>query len=220
MPVVTPTMPEIFEEAFERAGLRMESGGDLRTIRRSLNILMLEWQNRGINMFTVDSGTLSLTDGTALYSMPSDTIDLIEHQIREGTGTDQSDYDIERISVSDYAKISSKNTKGRPTSIYVDRQSTGITVTLWPVPDSNDYSLAYYRLAGIDGISSGIGTTADVPPRFVPALISGLAFHIAMKRPEVSERVAPLREDYEYQYQMAAESDRDKFSTFFRPWVS
>lgn len=114
MAVVTPDLPEIFEEAFERAGLQMTTGYDLKTARRSLNLLTLEWQNRGLNLWTIEAGTQALTSGTATYTLPADTIDLIEHQIRTGTGTSQVDTNLERISVSTYAKQSAKNTQGRP----------------------------------------------------------------------------------------------------------
>ena len=106
MSVVTPDLPELFDEAFERAGLQMTTGYDLKTVRRSLNLLTLEWQNRGLNLWTIDGGTLSLTSGTATYAMPTDTIDLIEHQIRTGTGTSQVDTNLDRISVSTYAQQS------------------------------------------------------------------------------------------------------------------
>ena len=184
MAVITPDLPEIFEEAFERAGLQMQTGYDLKTARRSLNLLTLEWQNRGLNLWTIDSGTQALTAGTATYQMPADTIDLIEHQVRTGSGTEQVDTSLERISVSSYAQQSSKNLQGRPSQIFVDRQATAVNVTLWPVPDSSSYTLSYFRLRGINGISSGIGTTADVPPRFVPCLAAGMAYYIAMKKPE------------------------------------
>ena len=119
MATVVPDLPELFEEAFERAGLQMQSGYDLRTIRRSLNILTLEWQNRGLNLFTIDSGTVNLTAGQVDYSMPVDTIDIIEHQLRTGTGTNQIDTALQRVSVSTYAQQTNKNTVGRPTQIYV-----------------------------------------------------------------------------------------------------
>ena len=106
MAVITPDLPEIFEEAFERAGLQMQTGYDLKTARRSLNLLTLEWQNRGLNLWTIDSGTQALTAGTATYQMPADTIDLIEHQVRTGSGTEQVDTSLERISVSSYAQQS------------------------------------------------------------------------------------------------------------------
>ncbi len=212
MAVVVPELSELFEEAYERAGLEMRSGYDLKTARRSLNIMTLEWQNRGLNLFTIEAGTLPLVAGTATYTLPSDTIDLIEHQLRTGSGTSQLDAYIERMSVSTYAQQGNKNTQGRPSQIYVQRNATDVKVTLWPVPDSaTTYELFYYRLKGIDGLSSGVGgATTSIPPRFVPALVSGLAYYIAMKKPEVAERVVPLKQEYEEQFRMAADQDQDR----------
>ena len=219
MAVVTPDLPEIFEEAFERAGLEMRSGYDLKTARRSFQILTLEWQNRGINLFTIESGTLSLSAGTATYTMPSDTIDIIEHTIRTGTGTSQLDTNVNRISVSTFAQKSNKNTQGKPTQIFVQRLAGSTTVTLHPVPDTT-YTLAFFRLKGIDSISSGITgtTTSFVPPRFVPCLVSGLAYYIAMKKPEVADRVAGLKQEYEFQFELAAGEDTETASIKFVPY--
>ena len=167
MAVVTPDMPEIFEEAFERAGLEMRTGYDLKTARRSLNLLTLEWQNRGLNLFTIEAGTLAVTAGTATYTLPADTIDIIEHQIRTGTGTNQIDTSLERVSVATYAQQTNKNTQGRPTQIYVQRLPTETKVTLWPVPDNTTaYTISYYRLKGIDGLSSGVGHDIFCTPSF------------------------------------------------------
>jgi hypothetical protein len=212
MAVVVPELSELFEEAYERAGLEMRSGYDLKTARRSLNIMTLEWQNRGLNLFTIEAGTLPLVAGTATYTLPSDTIDLIEHQLRTGSGTSQLDAYIERMSVSTYAQQGNKNTQGRPSQVYVQRNATDVKVTLWPVPDSaTTYELFYYRLKGIDGLSSGVGgATTSIPPRFVPALVSGLAYYIAMKKPGVAERVVPLKQEYEEQFRMAADQDQDR----------
>lgn len=219
MAVVTPDLSELFEEAFERAGLEMRTGYDLRTIRRSLNLLTLEWQNRGLNLFTIESGTQALSAGTATYTMPTDTIDLIEHQLRTGTGTSQTDTALMRISVSTYAQQTNKNTQGRPTQIYVSRGASNVTVTLWPVPQGDSYTLLYYRLKGIDGLSSGISGSAQIPPRFVPALVSGLAFQIAMKKPEAAGRAQALREEYERQFQMAASEDEERASLHITPFA-
>ena len=136
MAVVVPALSELFEEAYERAGLEMRSGYDLKTARRSLNIMTLEWQNRGLNLFTIEAGTLPLVAGTATYTLPADTIDLIEHQLRTGSGTSQLDAYIERMSVSTYSQQGSKNVQGRPSQIYVQRNATDVQVTLWPVPDA------------------------------------------------------------------------------------
>ncbi len=219
MAVVTPDLPEIFEEAFERAGLSLQTGYDLKTARRSFNLLTLEWQNRGLNLWTINAGTQALTAGTATYTLPTGTIDLIEQQIRTGTGTNQVDTDVQRISVSTYAKTSNKNAQGKPSQIFVQRLATSTTFTLWPVPDSAaSYTLAYYYLLGIDGITSGISGTAAVPPRFVPCLVTGLAYYIAMKKPEVANRVAPLKQEYEFQFELAANEDTDSSALKFVPY--
>lgn len=219
MAVVTPDLPEIFEDAFERAGLQLRSGYQLKSARRSLNMLLLEWQNRGLNLFTVDAGTLSLTSGTATYTMPVDTIDIIEHQLRTGTGEDQMDRELSRMSFSTYAKQAKKNQTGVPTQIYVDRQAASVNVTVWPVPENNDYTLLYYRLKGIDGLASGIVGSASIPPRFVPALTAGLAYMTAMKEPEALPRVQGLKALYEEQYRLAAEEDQDRAPLRITPWV-
>jgi hypothetical protein len=220
MAVVTPDLPDIFEEAFERAGLEMRSGYDLKTARRSLNLMTLEWQNRGLNLFTIDSGTLAIIAGTATYTMPSDTIDLLEHQLRTGTGLNQTDTALERISVSTYAQQTNKNTQGRPTQIFVQRLPTETKITLWPVPDlTTPYTLLFFRLKGIDGLSSGVGSSvSSVPPRFVPALVAGLAYYVAMKKPEAAQRVAALKQEYEFQFSLAAGEDEERSSVRFVPF--
>ena len=219
MAVVTPDLPEIFEEAFERAGLSLQTGYDLKTARRSFNLLTLEWQNRGLNLWTINAGTQALTAGTATYTLPTGTIDIIEHQIRTGTGTNQVDTDVQRVSVSTYAKTSNKNAEGKPSQIFVQRLATSTTFPLWPVPDSAaTYTLAYFYLLGIDGVTSGISGTAAVPPRFVPCLVTGLAYYIAMKKPEVANRVAPLKQEYEFQFELAANEDTDSSALKFVPY--
>ena len=221
MAVVVPDIPDLFEEAYQRAGLELRTGNDLRNARRSFNILTMEWQNRGLNLWTIEAGTQALTAGTATYTLPADTVDVIEHQIRTGTGTSQTDTNLTRVSVSTYAKQSAKNTTGKPTQIFIQRLAASTTVTLWPVPDSaSTYTLSYYRIAGIDGISSGIDgtTTSFVPPRFVPCLVSGLAYYIAMIRPEVANRVTPLKQEYEFQFELAAGEDAESASARFVPY--
>lgn len=219
MAIVVPDLPELFEEAFERAGLEMRSGYDLKTARRSLNIMTLEWANRGLNLWTIESGTQALTPGTATYTMPTGTIDIIEHQLRTGTGANQTDTFLERISVSTYAQQTNKLITGRPTQIFVQRLATSTTVTLWPVPDTTmPYTLFYYRLKGIDGLTSGIGgDVTSVPPRFVPALVAGLAYHIASKKQASMDMVPMLKQVYEEQFALAAEEDRDRSSVSFVP---
>ena len=212
---------EIAEEAFERAGREMRSGYDLRTARRSMNLLTIEWQNRGINMWTVDSGTIDLVKGqTTPYDLPADTIDLLEHQIRTGSGNTatQSDLTISRISVSTYASIPNKLTQGRPIQLYIERLRDAPKVNVWPIPDSNDYKLYYWRMRRIEDAGSGV-QTADMNFRFYPCLVAGLAYYIAMKLPEMMDRVPLLKAVYDEQFDLAAGEDREKTSARFVPRI-
>lgn len=220
MTVIVPDLPELFEEAYERCGLELRSGYDLKTARRSLNLLTLEWANRGLNLWTIESGTQALTPGQGTYTLPTGTIDLIEHQLRTGSGTQQIDTYLERISVSTYAQQTNKNITGRPTQIYVERLATETKFTLWPLPDTTTpYTLLYYRLKGIDGLSSGIGSAVtSVPPRFVPALVAGLAYYIGMKKLQAQPMLPTLKAVYDEQFELAAGEDEDRSSVMFVPF--
>lgn len=208
---------EIAEEAFERAGREMRSGYDLRTARRSMNLLMIEWQNRGINLFTVEQGSQVLTPGTATYNLPADTIDLLEHVVRTGTGQNQQDLSISRISVSTYATIPNKTATGRPIQVWIERLRDNPKVTLWPVPDTaQPYTLVYWRLRRIQDAGSGV-QTPDVNFRFFPCLVAGLAYYIAMKMPDLGDRVQLLKAEYDEQFNLAAGEDREKAPVRFVP---
>jgi hypothetical protein len=213
-----PDFTEIAEEAWERAGREMRSGYDLRTARRSMNLLTIEWQNRGINMWTIDEGTLALTTGTATYNLPADTIDLMEQVIRTGAGnvSTQSDLNISRISVSTYSSIPNKISQGRPIQVYIDRGRDNPSITVWPVPDSNDYTFVYWRMRRIQDAGAG-AETADMNFRFLPCLMAGLAYYIAMKEPDLMPRVPMLQAEYEKQFDLAAGEDREKASVKFVP---
>lgn len=209
---------EIAEEAWERAGREMRSGYDLRTARRSMNLMTIEWQNRGINMWTIDEGTVSLVAGTSEYTLPADTIDLLEHQIRTGAGnaSTQQDLTISRISVSTYASIPNKLVQGRPIQLYIERLRDAPKINVWPVPDSNDYVLSYWRMRRIEDAGDGMDT-ADMNFRFFPCLVAGLAYYIAMKVPELTDRVPMLKQVYEEQFELAAAEDREKTPFRFVP---
>jgi hypothetical protein len=210
---------ELAEEAWERAGREMRSGYDLRTARRSMNLLTIEFANRGINMWTIVPGTITLTPGVSTYPLPADTIDIIEHVIRTNAGNPslQSDLTISRISVSTYSSIPAKLTQGRPIQIFVRRLRDAPEVVLWPVPDpSTVYTLAYYRLRRIQDAGSG-AQTQDAPFRFLPAIAAGLAYHIAVKTPELASRVQMLKQIYDEQFDLAASEDREKASVRFVP---
>jgi len=291
----SPEFTEIAEEAWERAGREMRTGYDLRTARRSMNLMTIEWQNRGINMWTIDQGTITLTAGVNTYALPVDTIDLLEHVIRTGqnVSSTQADLTITRISVSTYATIPNKLQQARPIQVWIQRLSgqvspanatlsstidsttTTITlsstaslpsagfvridsedilyqwldgnslggvvrgqngttaashtagatiynpnlpaVTVWPTPDnSTTYQFVYWRMRRVQDAGSGI-QTADMNFRFLPCLVAGLAYYIAMKQPELVSRVEMLKMAYEEQFILAAGEDREKAAIRFVP---
>ena len=209
---------EIAEEAWERAGSEMRSGYDLRTARRSMNLLTIEWQNRGINMWTIDSGTISLVSGTGQYLLPTDTIDLLEQAIRTNSGVTatQSDLNISRISVSTYSSIPNKLTQGRPIQVWIERLRDAPRINVWPVPDNNDYIFVYWRMRRVEDAGNGV-ETADMNFRFLPCLVAGLAYQISMKDPTLAQRAPMLKAEYEEQFALAAGEDREKTSVRFVP---
>ena len=279
---------EIAEEAWERAGREMRTGYDLRTARRSMNLMTIEWQSKGINMWTMEQGIINLTPGLATYALPTDTIDLLEHVIRTGSNTasTQADLTITRISVSTYATIPNKLSQARPIQVWIQRLSgetnptsatlsatitstadtitlssvvglagsgfirldtediyytyvTGNTlggvfrgqnnttaaahtsgaavyvpqlpaVTVWPTPDNSvPYQFVYWRLRRVQDAGAGV-ETADMNFRFLPALVAGLAYHIAIKVPELMPRIEMLKQIYMETFEVAAGEDREK----------
>ena len=211
-------LSEIVEEAFERCGSELRTGYDLKTARRSLNLLFADWANRGVNMWTFEQGTIALVQGTATYALPADTVDLLEHVIRTGAGNaaTQADLTITRISVSTYATLPNKLTQARPIQIFVNRLELP-SITVWPVPDgSQSYSLVYWRLRRMQDAGTGVNTM-DVPFRFIPCMVAGLAYYLSMKIPNALERMQMLKAQYDEAWGTAAEEDREKASVRFVP---
>ena len=286
---------EIAEEAWERAGREMRSGYDLRTARRSMNLMTIEWQNKGINMWTMEQGFINLTPGLSTYALPTNTIDLLEHVIRTGSNTasTQADLTITRISVSTYATIPNKLQQARPIQVWIQRLSgevnptssylngaitataTTITldtvvglagsgfirlgtediyytyisgnvldgvfrgqnnttaaaqadgtavfvpqlpaVTVWPTPDNSvPYQFVYWRLRRVQDAGAGV-ETADMNFRFLPCLVAGLAYHIAIKTPDLMPRIQMLKQIYDETFEIAAGEDREKAAVRFVP---
>jgi hypothetical protein len=286
---------EIAEEAWERAGREMRSGYDLRTARRSMNLMTIEWSNRGLNMWTIEAGSFPLTAGLNTYALPNDTIDLLDHVIRTGANSSstQADLTISRISVSTYATIPNKLQQARPIQVWIQRlsgetnptdlvtdgsvTSTATTinlnsvvglassgfikldseiiyygylsgntiggcfrgqnnttaashttatavfvpqlpaVTVWPTPDdSTPYEFVYYRMRRIQDAGTGI-QIADMNFRFLPCVVSGLAYYIAMKVPELMPRMDMLKQAYDEQFNLAAGEDHEKAPLRFVP---
>jgi hypothetical protein len=291
-------MNDLIEEAFERCGLELRTGYDFRTARRSLNILTIEWANRGINLWTVEQGQIIMNTQQALYALPVDTIDILDASTRTNNGSqsNQTDINLSRISEPTYMTIPNKNTTGRPVQMWVNRQSGGVasapqttlvggidaddtTITLadaanlptqgfvnignetiayqnivgnqivnawrgqngttaaahltgvsvfnnqlpcinvWPTPNppGNQYTLVYYRMRRIQDAGSGV-RTQDIPFRFIPCMVAGLAYQLSVKLPGVDPgRIPMLKAEYEQQFQLAAEEDREKAAIRFVP---
>jgi hypothetical protein len=210
---------ELVEEAFERVGSEMRTGYDLKTARRSLNLLFADWANRGINMWTFEQGSIAMVPGTATYTLPADTVDLLEHVIRTGAGSSatQADLTITRISVSTYATIPNKLAQARPIQVWIQRLQPAPQITVWPVPDaSQTYTFVYWRMKRIDDAGTGTNTMA-VPFRFIPCMVAGLAYYLAMKVPGGLERLGVLKQQYDEAWQLAADEDREKASVRFVP---
>ena len=291
-------MNDLIEEAFERCGLEVRSGYDFRTARRSLNLLTIEWANRGINLWTVEQGQIVLNTQQALYALPVDTIDILDASTRTNNGSqsNQIDINLSRISEPVYMAIPNKNTTGRPVQMWINRQSGGVanipqttlvggidaddtTITLasaanlptqgfvnigsetiayqnivgnqivnawrgqngttaashltgvdvfnnqlpcinvWPTPNppGNQFTLVYYRMRRIQDAGTGV-RTQDIPFRFIPCMVAGLAYHLSVKIPGVDPgRMPMLKAEYEQQFQLAAEEDREKAAIRFVP---
>lgn len=209
-------LTDCIEEAFERCGTEARAGYDFRTARRSLNLLLVDWANRGVNMWAIDSGTVALVAGTVSYALPADTVDLIEQVIRTGAGVTQTDVALSRISVSTYANIPNKTVTGPPIQLLVNRTATP-SVTLYPVPDSAEtYTLVYWRLRRLEDAGIGVNTQ-DIPFRFMPALVAGLAYYLAMKIPEAFDRLVALKAEYDNAWMQASDEDREKAPVRFVP---
>lgn len=213
-----PDLSEIVEEAFERCGSELRTGYDLRTARRSLNLMFTDWANRGINMWTMEQGQQVLTPGTATYTLPTDTVDLLDHVIRTGAGNaaTQADLTITRISESTYATLPNKLQQARPIQVWIQRLNTP-QYTVWPVPDnSQTYTFVYWRLRRIQDAGNGVNTM-DMPFRFYNAMVAGLSYYLSLKVPNALDRMQILKSQYDEAWQLASDEDREKAAVRFVP---
>ena len=216
-----PDLNTIVEEAFERCGAELRTGYDLRTATRSLNLMLSEWANRGINLWTLDQGVRVLDPGVSTYDIPADTVDLLDHVIRTGSGQNQQDINITRISSSTYLSIPNKNATGRPIQVWVQRlseQNSGTPlITIWPVPEvGSNYQFVYTRLRRMVDAGTSINNQ-DIPFRFFNALVAGLAYYLSLKIPGAADRTVMLKQMYDEAFQLAADEDREKAAVRFVP---
>ncbi len=195
---------DYIEEAFERCGLEARTGYDLKTAKRSLNLLFADWANRGLNQWTIKQRNFTVTSGDGETDLSADVIDILSLVVRR-SGTD---YALSRISRDEYLSIPTKTTTGRPTQFFVDRQITP-NLNLWPLPDNDTDVVIYDALTRMDDADTYVNTV-DMPFRFYPCLAAGLAYYIAMKR--APERLQILKPIYEEEMNRAMDEDRDRAS--------
>ena len=216
-------LSDILEEAYELCGLKMSSGYDYKTARRGLDLLFLEWQNKGLNLFSVETGTQTLTEGTLSYDLSSNVLEVIEAFIRtdsEST-TNQSDQTLRRISVSEYSHIANKLSQGKPSLFYLDKGAANSTIKLWSVPDGSEtYTLVYYYIKKIEDTGSLASNNAAIPTRYLPCLTYGLAYNIACKNPEALSRIPMIKQKYDELWDDVSDADREKASVRFVPDLS
>jgi len=200
---------EVIEEAYERCGLEVRTGYDAKTARRSLNLMFADWANRGLNLWTVGQGTTTLVQGTSTYTLAADVVDILEMVLRR----DSTDYEVERISRGDYLTFPNKTDQGRPSQFYLNRQIEPV-ITLWQTPENSTDQLIYYYVQRIEDAGTLVNT-ADLPFRFLPCMVAGLAYYLAMKR--APERLQFLKAVYEEEFQRAAEEDEDRVPLKLQP---
>jgi hypothetical protein len=202
---------EYIEEAFERCGLEARTGYDIKTAKRSLNLLLADWANRGLNRWTIAQTSVTVVQGTRDYLLGADTIDILSVVVRR----DGTDFGIDRISRDDYLNIPDKDSQSRVSQFYVDRQINPV-LKVWPAPDNSTDILIFDRLVRMDDASAATNTL-QMPFRFFPALAAGLAYYIALKRSP--QRVQILKAVYEEELDRAMSEDRDRASLQIQPFV-
>lgn len=215
--VFNPDISEIIEEAYERIGVESATGYDVRTARRSLNLLGLEWANRQVNLWTIESVSVPLLANTKTYTLPADTVDVLDVVIRTTTAGSNTDLAIGRLSIGDYSAIPTKDSTGRPVQFYMDRQVAAPSITVWPVPPDASYTLVYWRMRRIQDTGNDGSVTADVNARAIPALVAGLAYYLSMKR--APERIQETKMIYDEQWAMMADEDRERAGFTVRPRI-
>ena len=208
-----PNVAEFVEEAFERCGLELRTGYDLKTARRSINLMLAEWANRGLNQWTIEQATQTVTEGTTDYSLNANIIDILDVVLRRTINQTQTDISMNRVSRSEYINIPNKTTKARPSQFFLDKLSTP-TLKIWPAPENSTDILVFNKIVRMDDADKGTNTM-DMPFRFFPCFAAGLAYYISLKR--APERTAQLKALYEEEFRRAADQDEDRASFNIRP---
>ena len=214
---------DIMEEAYDLCGLELRSGYSFRGAKRALNLVFLEWQNKGLNLWTVEQGSATLVAGTSSYTAESSTLDIVDVSIRTNAGNinDQFDQRLNRISRTEYNHQASKLTQSKPTQFYVDKDNDAVKIVLWATPDSAEtYTLIYDYVKRIEDVGTVASNNADVPTRYLPCLTYALAYNLACKSPEAIQRVPMIRQRYMELWDEASDADREKAAVRFVPDLS
>lgn len=219
-----PNWSTLIEEAYERAGREIRSGYELRTAMRTASFLLMDWANRGLNLWTIEEQSFPCVIGQITYTLddgmdedPGSTVDVIEAVVRLPPTGEQTDISLEKITVSEYAQIVNKLTSGRPIQYYVQRLVGSTQITLWQNPDQV-YTIVYWRMRRMYDTGTVLNTP-DVPFRFISAFVAGLAYWVAVKTPQSIDRVPYLKQQYDDAWDLASGEDRDRSSFFFLPDV-
>jgi hypothetical protein len=210
-----PDVTEFIEEAFERCGLELRTGYDLKTAKRSINLMLAEWANRGLNQWTIEQTTQTVTKGTNQYTLNSNVIDILDCSIRRDTDGTNLDLQMSKISRSEYLNIPTKSTEARPTQFFLDKQVSPV-LNIWPTPENSTDVLVFNKLVRMDDADTATNTM-DMPFRFFPCFAAGLAYYIAIKK--APERVAMLKQMYEDEFERALSQDEDSASFRIAPYL-
>tara|TARA_R100000963_G_C4631559_1_gene96540 strand:- start:593 stop:1267 length:675 start_codon:yes stop_codon:yes gene_type:complete len=210
-----PDVTEFIEEAFERCGLELRTGYDLKTAKRSINLMLAEWANRGLNQWTIEQTTQTVTKGTNQYTLNSNVIDILDCSIRRNTDGANLDLQMSKISRSEYLNIPTKSTEARPTQFFLDKQVSPV-LNIWPTPENSTDVLVFNKLVRMDDADTATNTM-DMPFRFFPCFAAGLAYYIAIKK--APERVVMLKQMYEDEFERALSQDEDSSSFRIAPYL-
>jgi hypothetical protein len=210
-----PNVAEFVEEAFERCGLELRTGYDLKTAKRSINLMLAEWANRGLNQWTVEQATQTVTQGTTSYTLTANIIDILDCSLRRTSGGTTTDLQMSRISRSEFLNIPNKASQARPSQFFFDKSIIPV-LNIWPAPENSTDILVFNKLVRMDDADKATNTM-DMPFRFYPCFAAGLAYYIAIKK--APERVVMLKEMYEEEFERAMSQDEDRASFRIAPYL-
>tara|TARA_B100000963_G_scaffold360827_1_gene393330 strand:- start:341 stop:1012 length:672 start_codon:yes stop_codon:yes gene_type:complete len=210
-----PNVTEFIEEAFERCGVELRTGYDLRTAKRSVNLMLAEWANRGLNQWTIEQATQTVAEGTTTYTLSNNVIDILDVVCRRTVNDTQTDINMSRLSRSEYINIPNKTTKARPNQYFLDKQISPV-LNIWPAPENSTDVLVFNKLVRMDDADNA-KNTMDMPFRFYPCFTAGLAYYISMKK--APEKTQLLKQIYEEEFLRAESQDEDRASFRIRPYL-